>query len=99
MPFSNESKQKIQEILSRKLQDKNQALNCIVCGDTNFILADGFINNFLQDHPGILSIGGRSIPEIMLICNHCGHILKFSAGVLGLLPEMKEEKNKKNNAV
>lgn len=47
---------------------------------------------FIQEHLGGLVIGGPAIPEIVVVCSHCGHILKFSAGVLGLLSEKKEEK-------
>lgn len=92
MALSDEIKKKIQENLNKKLQEKERNLTCPVCGNNNFILADGFSNDLLQDHLGGLVIGGPAIPEIVVVCGHCGHILKFSAGVLGLLPEKKEEK-------
>ena len=92
MALSDEIKKKIQENLNKKLQEKGRTLACSVCGNNNFILADGFTNDLLQDHLGGLVIGGPAIPEVVVVCSHCGHILKFSAGVLGLLPEKKDKK-------
>ncbi|KKU85289.1 MAG: hypothetical protein A2667_01990 [Candidatus Wildermuthbacteria bacterium RIFCSPHIGHO2_01_FULL_47_27] len=91
MALSEETKKKIIENLNKKLKEKERNLVCPVCGHNNFILADGFTNDLLQDHFGGLVIGGPAIPEVVVVCGHCGHILKFSAGVLGLLPEKKEE--------
>ncbi len=90
MTFSEEIKNKIKESLNNKLKEKGRNLVCPVCWNNNFILAEGYTNDLLQDHLGSLVIGGLAIPEIVVICNHCGHILKFSVGVLGLLPEEKE---------
>lgn len=100
MALSEDIKKKIQENLNKKLQEKGRSLVCPACGNNNFILADGYTNDLLQDHVGGgLVIGGPAIPEIVVVCGHCGHILKFSAGVLGLLPEKTEEKpeGKKDN--
>lgn len=32
-----------------------------------------------------MEIGGKMIPSVILVCGNCGHIDKFSLGVLGLM--------------
>ncbi len=95
MAIPEEIKKKIQKNLNKKLQEKNRSLVCPVCGNNNFILADGFVNDLLQETMGGgLVIGGPAIPEVVIICGHCGYVMKFSAGVLGLLPEKTENVDK-----
>lgn len=98
MPIPEETKKKIIESLNKKLQERGRSLVCPACGNNNFILADGFSNDLLQDQPGGLVIGGPAIPEIVVVCNHCGHVLKFSAGLLGLLPEKKDKDAEQKDA-
>lgn len=94
MPIPEDIKKKIQENLNKKLQEKGRSYVCPICGNNNFILADGFVNDLLQDNMGGgLVIGGPSIPEIVVVCSHCGYVMKFSAGVLELLPEKTEKEN------
>lgn len=96
MPLSEDIKKKIKDNLSKKLQEMGRSLVCPTCGSGNFILADGFTNDLLQDSISEnLVIGGSRIPEIVLVCNHCGHIMKYSAGILGLLSE-KQDGGKKD---
>ncbi len=94
MPIPEDIKKKIQENLNKKLQEKGRSYVCSICGNNNFILADGFVNDLLQDNiGGGLVIGGPSIPEVAVVCSHCGYVMKFSAGVLGLLSEKAEKGN------
>jgi len=44
MPIPEDIKKKIQENLNKKLQEKGRNLVCPICGNNNFILADGFVN-------------------------------------------------------
>ena len=88
MPIPEDIKKKIQENLNKKLQEKGRNLVCPICGNNNFILADGFVNELLQETMGGgLVIGGPAIPEVVIICGHCGYAMKFSSGILGLLPD------------
>lgn len=90
MSIPEDVKKKIQENLNKKLQEKGKNLVCSACGNNNFILADGFTNDLLQEKmAGGLVIGGPSIPQIVVVCSHCGHVMKFSAGILGLLPDQE----------
>lgn len=94
MPIPEEIKKKIQENINKKLQEKARSYVCPICGNNNFILADGFVNDLLQDNMGGgLIIGGPSIPEVAVVCSHCGYVMKFSAGILGLLPENIEKQD------
>lgn len=86
MKWSDDLRKTIQDKINEKLNEKKKLLVCSVCGNNNFSLADGFTVDILQETSGgSLSISGSGIPEIVVVCNHCGYIMKFSPGVLGLL--------------
>lgn len=44
-------------------------------------------------------LGGKMIPTVMLVCNHCGHIDRFALGVLGLMEGEDTENNKEGNSI
>lgn len=95
MPITEDIKKKVQENLNKKLQEKGRSYVCPICGNNNFILADGFANDMLQETiGGGLVIGGPAIPEFVVVCGHCGYVMKFSAGILGLLPGKTENVDK-----
>lgn len=92
MSISDKTKNKIKKNLENKIKAKGRSLLCPICGNNGFILADGFGNETLQDSVATgLIIGGPAIPTVIVICNNCGHMMKFSAGVLELIPKEKEE--------
>lgn len=98
MPIPEEIKKKIQENLNKKLQENGRSFTCPICGNNNFILADGFVNDLLQETMGSgLVIGGPVIPEVIIICGHCGYVMKFSTGILGLLSKKTENVDKEKN--
>lgn len=88
MAIPEEIKKKIKENLNKKLQEKSGSLVCPICENNNFILADGFDADLLRDSIGEeLAISGLAIPEVVVVCSHCGYIMKFSTGILGLLED------------
>ena len=91
MAISTEVKQKIINAIQQKLLEKNRALVCPVCGNSGFILAEGYSQDLLQDALSGFVIGGSSIPVIIVICDHCGHSLRFALGILGLLPSQEKK--------
>jgi len=92
MPISEKIKNKIKNNLEKKIKAKGRSLVCPICGNNGFILADGFVNEILNDNIGAgLIVGGPSIPTVAVICNNCGHVMKFSAGVLELIPKTENE--------
>lgn len=60
---------------------------CPMCGNNNFIIADAYLNNTLQDNFKNISIGGPSIPTIPIFCSNCGFTSQHALGILGLLSE------------
>lgn len=92
MGLSEETKTKIKESLNQKISETNHGWNCPICKCKDFILADGYVRDNLQENINGIEIGGTGIPQIVIICSHCGFIMKFSAGVLGLMAS-QEGKN------
>ncbi len=93
MTFSEEEKNRIIKSLLDRLDKLDQSLVCSVCKCNDFILADGYLRDTLQRNmQDYLVFGGKGIPQIAVICNSCGFILRFSSGILGIM----EEKEKSN---
>lgn len=91
--ISQEEKQRIIQKLNAKLG--LSGAKCPMCGNTHFIIADGYFNTFIQDDLNSINMGGPSIPSISIICDKCGFMSLHALGVLGLLPESNNNtKNK-----
>lgn len=84
------SQVKKQEII-RRLNEKIQDLSCPMCHQHSFIIADGYINNTMQDDIKMVHLGGTSIPTIAIVCSNCGFVSQHALGVLGLLPNNEKE--------
>jgi len=96
MAINQEEKQKIINVIQQKLASRSKNLICPICGNNGFILAEGYTQDSLQDQLSGIVIGGPSIPVVIVVCNHCGNVIRFSLGVLGLLPKKQEKKEDKN---
>ncbi len=57
-----------------------------MCGNKNFILVDGYFNQPLQSNPSGITLGGRTLPSIAIVCSKCGFISNHALGSLDLLP-------------
>lgn len=86
-------KQEIASILNEKLR----GLTCPMCHQDNFIIADGYFNNVIQDHLDGIVLGGPTIPTVSIICANCGFVSQHALGVLGLLPSKNKENNEKKD--
>ena len=64
-----------------------QGFRCFVCGLGHWsILPNVAITSMFDTYTGrIFYMDG--IPQVAVLCNDCGHIVWFSARVMGLLPE------------
>ena len=72
------------------LKQKGVKAICPMCGNNNFILADGYFNHSMQTDFQNYTLGGPSIPTIATVCNKCGFVSQHALGVLGLInPEKK----------
>ncbi len=90
--FTLEEKQKI----AAKIQQVLPYIECPICHNRHFVIADGYFNTSIQGQLNGMMLGGPSIPSIGLICNKCGFISHHALGVLGLLPEQKPEEKGPN---
>lgn len=88
--------QEQKKIIAKKLDEKLKGVICPMCHQHNFVIADGYFNNTLQDSFNGLVLGGSSIPTISIICANCGFVSQHALGVLGLLPNKKENDEKKD---
>ncbi|MBR4391952.1 MAG: hypothetical protein IKT08_07605 [Bacteroidales bacterium] len=76
--------------IAAKLNEKLTEITCPMCHQHNFIIADGYFVNILHENLDSFKLGGSSIPTISIICSNCGFVSQHALGVLGLLPEKKE---------
>ena len=59
-------------------------LVCEICGHSNWGVEESMVTPTIIENNAIL-VGGKYLPQIVLICNHCGNIKYFSAIKMGLL--------------
>lgn len=93
--ISQIDKEKIIQELNHKLG--SSGAKCPMCGNTHFIIADGYFNNFIQDDLNDIKLGGPSIPSISIICSNCGFISQHALGFLGLLPRHNNNEQEGEN--
>lgn len=89
--MDEETKKQIINALSQRVG----SFVCPICHQSKYTFVDGYtVDAVREDYKAIL-LGGRLIPSVMLVCNNCGHIDRFSLGVLGLLEqgEQQQENN------
>lgn len=90
--LSEIEKRRIIQILNERIPN----LECPMCHEKHFIIADGYFNSIIQAELNDIMIGGPSIPNIGIVCGNCGFISHHALGVLGLLPQKNEtESNQK----
>ena len=90
------SKEDKQVIIS-KILEIIPNIECPICHNKQFIIADGYFNSSIQGNLNGMSLGGPSIPSIGIICNRCGFISHHALGVLGLIPPPTEESVSKDD--
>ena len=86
--IDNEQKQKISAAITQRIQGQ---LTCPMCQGGNFIMADGYFHNSLQDDFVTMSVGGQNIPTIAIICSKCGFVSQHALGILELLPKIENK--------
>ena len=86
--MSQEQKQKI----IKALEEREAKLPCPRCGNGSFTLLDGYLNQTIQQDLIGITIGGPSIPSVVVACNRCGYLSQHALGVLGLLSKEGTEK-------
>lgn len=81
--ISNEKKQEI----IKALEERGAKLPCPRCGNNSFNLLDGYFNQTIQTNLKGMTLGGPSIPSVVVACNRCGYLSQHALGTLGLLPK------------
>jgi len=87
------SKEELDKIIE-ELKKRGARKTCPMCGNKLFSIAPAYFVNTLQTSVSNLSLGGKSIPSIPIICTNCGFISQHAIGVLGIMPKevLKESK-------
>jgi ribosomal protein L37E len=75
--------QKRQEEISQALTAKGVDRSCPRCGNVQFSVVAEF-SIVLEESPSSYSMGGRSIPTVIIACDKCGYIAQHALGALGL---------------
>lgn len=83
--MTEEKKRQIVKALSQRVN----SIVCPICHQSKYSFVDGYTIDPVQDDYKAVQLGGKFIPSVMLVCNNCGHIDRFSLGVLDLMD--KEE--------
>lgn len=91
--MNEESKKEIIAALNQRIGK----LECPICHHLEYTFLDGYFVDTVQDDYKAMRLGGRMLPSVVLVCNHCGHIDKFSLGVLGLMGTNEESKTSSDN--
>lgn len=77
--FGTEQRKKTIEILSKKWR----TATCRACGHNQWII-EGYSSIPLSPTADSVTLGGKSIPSVVLVCKNCGLIEHVSSKVLGL---------------
>ena len=81
--------------IAEKLKEKEALLPCHRCGNNRFSILDGYSKFLIDENIDALpnlTVGGPSVPIILIVCNKCGAITPHAMGALDLLPK-GEQKN------
>lgn len=88
--MTEEKKKQIVKALSQRVN----IIVCPICHQSKYSFVDGYTIDPVQDDYKAVQFGGKIIPSVMLVCNNCGHIDRFSLGVLGLMDKEEQPQQK-----
>lgn len=83
--------------IAKALTERIGAIVCPICRHSQYTLLDGYFASSLQNGYKGIEMGGRVLPSVMIVCNHCGHLDNFSLGVLGLMENENTDTNESIN--
>jgi len=85
--LTNEKK----KILKDRIEERIDTFSCPMCHNDDFIIGDGYFINVLNDNLSKLTLEGKGIPTIPIICKNCGFISQHALGMLELLSGEENE--------
>jgi hypothetical protein len=65
------------------MRKKGVTPNCPACGASNQ-LNPGQIISAPEFRPGVVRMGGNSVPKAQLVCGNCAYVMEFAAAAIGL---------------
>ncbi len=71
------------------IEEKKSIRTCDCCGQNSWTLSEDIVTTPLLTGDRMV-FGGKSYPNVMLICNNCGNTKFFNAVKMGLLAPSKE---------
>lgn len=86
--FDEAKKQVAIDWFTKKWPLQNRA--CEVCSSSNWSLSEDLVTPVALS-AGSLMLGGRSYPQLMLICKNCGNTKYFNAVIMGIVSGEKDE--------
>jgi predicted nucleic-acid-binding Zn-ribbon protein len=79
--LSQSDKQKVLDWLNKRWVGSK---SCGICGHNRWTLGDHLVAPVTSPRGGGMVIGGVTYPQVMVICNNCGHTHFFNAALIGL---------------
>lgn len=89
--MNEEKKKQIINVLTQRVG----SFVCPICHQAKYTFIDGYTVDPIQEDYKSIQLGGRIMPSVMLVCNNCGHVDRFSLGVLGLMERNDQQNEKK----
>lgn len=75
--------------LLEQLNSKTRNVNCEVCGENNWMVADHLVTN-VRFGAGSVRMGGAVYPQVALVCSNCSFVRYHMAIPLGITGEAEE---------
>lgn len=70
------------------LTERGVTKACPMCGQSaGRQVVDGYATTGLHADPTGITLGGRILPTVQIVCKNCGFVSLFSLGRLGLMNE------------
>ncbi|MCI0564089.1 MAG: hypothetical protein MN733_36905 [Nitrososphaera sp.] len=79
--------EKDKEIVVKWIQEKCGQMRCTCCGLGQWTLTDAATLPIGFDIRTTRFYYHQGLPQVTVVCNHCGHMLFFSPGVMGIKPD------------
>lgn len=85
--LTDEERDRIAAAISEKVKAP-----CPRCGNTNFVVMDGYFCFVLSPSPKDIRLAGQVMPCAAVLCDNCGFSAFHSIGALGMMPKEEGEK-------
>jgi len=81
--MNTEAFRRIIDAFSAKLGEKPLG-DCPICGTKSWQLQDQFAVFSVSERPDQVTLGGRVLPSLVIICSNCGNTMFLNLKILGL---------------